>query len=102
MTAPVVDARRCSLRLAFTNATMRFLGRSSSNEEDTVFANQLIWAVWKVLRGPARQLPDTGRHTPNYSLPQLGDPENLRDPVARLERGKRTFVLTAARVASGM
>ena len=72
------------------------------NEEDTMFANQLSWTVWNVLRGAARRLPDTDWHAPNYSLPRLGDPENLRDPVARLERGKRTFVLTAARAASGV
>ena len=67
-----------------------------------MFANQLSWAVWNVLRGAARRLPDTDWHAPNYSLPRLGDPENLRDPVARLERGMRTFVLTAARAASGV
>jgi hypothetical protein len=67
-----------------------------------MFANQLIWAVWNVLRGATKQLPNTDWHTPNYSLPRLGDPENLRDPVARLERGERTFVLTAVRAASGV
>ena len=64
-----------------------------------MFANQMIWAVWNVLRGATKQMPDTDWHSPNYSLPRLGDPE---DPVARLERGKRTFVLTAARAASGV
>ena len=64
-------------------------------------ANQLIWAVWNVLRGAAKEVPDTGANAPNYSLPRLGDPEHLRDPVARLERGMRMFVLTAARAASG-
>jgi hypothetical protein len=89
--------------LGFTNANRHFLGHGSfSNQEDTMFANQLIWAVWNVLRGAAKQLPDTDWHAPNYSLPRLGDPENLRDPVARLERGKRTFVLAAARAASGV
>ena len=67
-----------------------------------MFANQLIWGVWNVLWGAGRQLPDTGWNAPNYSVPRLGDPENLRDPVARLERGKRTFVLTAARAATGV
>ena len=65
-------------------------------------SNQPIWVVWNVLRGAAKQLPDTDWHAPNYSLPRLGDPENLRDPVARLERGKSAFVLTAARAASGV
>ena len=67
-----------------------------------MFANQLIWGVWNVLRGAAKQPQDTGWNAPNYSLPRLGDPENLRDPVVRLERGMRTFVLTAARAASGV
>jgi len=67
-----------------------------------MFANQLIWAVWNVLRGAAKLLPDTDWNAPNYRLPRLGDPEDVRDPVTRLERGRKTFVLTAARAASGL
>jgi hypothetical protein len=66
-----------------------------------MFANQLIWAVWNVLRAPPKRLPDIDWHAP-YSLPRLGRPESLRDPVAKLEPGKRMFVLTAARAASGV
>ena len=66
-----------------------------------MYANQLIWAVWNVLRGATKQMPDTDWHAP-YSLPRLGRPESLHDPVAKLEPGKRMFVLTAARAASGV
>lgn len=67
-----------------------------------MFVNQLLWAAWRALLGNAPPLLCAETGTRNYSLPRLGDPENVRDPVARLERGMTTFVVTAARAASGV
>jgi hypothetical protein len=33
-----------------------------------MLANQLIWAVWNVLGGATKQLPDNDWHAPNYKL----------------------------------
>jgi hypothetical protein len=32
-----------------------------------MFANQLIWAVWNVLRAPPQQMPDIDWHAPLQS-----------------------------------